>query len=429
MRQALEYRPGDPNNLALEYRIGVLLSQYWDPEHPQPRRPEEAVEAFEHIVASYRHMDYYSRHPVNGSDDLQFKIPRAAIHLASLDSRPGQARHWSHFAMARLAETFERRQADWLNQPPPPEVREDDPLGGPRERAKWESRMHAWQERKRRAREGDVFGTLEMGVVEQAFRRYRNSFGWLRPSETVVAMGQIVRDFPGTPMARLAQGRIDRARKRTSRAVAEGDSGSAALNQDPNEIHVAMEILDRPAFREAMPAGQRITLREYEGIKDKYIRNNPAWRPGFALTYRVREEDQWRGYWLALVSFESARATIAELTQFQSRGWDWIAVYHVDRCSGLDGDFAIGQILADRARVVGGVQYGMRAAEVIQRKGQHFKVHNHAESGSATLVYDDVRVGVRQWHPGTDRGRVTRVEPTTDQIKAYMKDIPYEDEK
>jgi hypothetical protein len=228
LRRALESRPEDPNNLAIEYRIAVLLSQYYDPEHPLPRRPQEAVEVYEHIVASYRHMDYYSRHPVSGSDDLQFKIPLAAIHLASLDSRPGKARHWSHFAMARMAETFERRQADWRNQPPPPEVREDDPLGGPRERAKWESRMHAWEERQRRAREGDVFSTLEMGVVEQAFRRYRNSFGWLRPSETVVAMGQIVRDFPGAPMARLAQGRIDWARRSMSRAAEESDSASAA---------------------------------------------------------------------------------------------------------------------------------------------------------------------------------------------------------
>lgn len=207
------------------------------------------------------------------------------------------------------------------------------------------------------------------------------------------------------------------------------DSAISTVNNDPDKIHVVLEILDRPAFRVAIPAEKKITLEEYRTIKDKYRSNNKRWRPGFALTYRVREDDRWRAYHLALVSFDSESAWIAELTQFKSKGWDWIAHYRLRRSSEVDKDFAIAQIIEDRSRVVAGAQYGMSVADVIQLKGKHFKIKHHAEEGSADLIYDAVKVSVRQWWPGNDGGRVVRVEPTTNQTKEYMKDIPYEDER
>ncbi|MDI9430095.1 MAG: hypothetical protein QM570_00050 [Planctomycetota bacterium] len=69
---------------------------------------------------------------------------------------------------------------------------------------------------------------------------------------------------------------------------------------DANETHVVMEILDRPAFREAMPAAQAISLEQYRGLRDRYTTGHPAWRAGSSLTYRTPEGDHWRKYWLAL---------------------------------------------------------------------------------------------------------------------------------
>jgi len=216
--------------------------------------------------------------------------------------------------------------------------------------------------------------------------------------------------------------------KKRAAGGAEAASGVAA-GVDPNETCVVMEILDRPAFQEAMPVAQAISLEQYRQIRDRYVTSNQAWRAGSAFTYRVKEQDEWRNYWLALVSFDRARATIAELTQFQSKGWDWVAAYQVDRSGEIDADFGVERIVAERARVIGGVWYGMRVNDVIGRKGRHFKIEFHAEAGSAALVYDDVRVSVRQWHAGSDAGRVVAVEPVTDEFAAEMKDVPYEDEK
>jgi hypothetical protein len=198
---------------------------------------------------------------------------------------------------------------------------------------------------------------------------------------------------------------------------------------DPNKIYDILESLDRPAFIAAMPAEKKITLDEYKKIKNKYISSNEHWRPGFAFTYRTKEGDEWRAYYMTLVSFNSKNAWIAELTQFKSKGWDWIAVYNLDRCDEVDKDFAIAKIEEGRSKVVGGVGYGMSVADVIQLKGKHFKVHQHAEEGSANLVYDDVNINVRRWSPGDNTGRVVGVEATSNQTKEYMKDIPYEDEK
>jgi len=200
-------------------------------------------------------------------------------------------------------------------------------------------------------------------------------------------------------------------------------------SNDPNKIQVVLEILDRPAFRAAMPPEKKITFEEYRKIKNNYISNNERWRSGFAFTYRTKEDDGWRGYWLALVSFDSKNAWIAELTQFHTRGWDWIALYNLDRCDEVDKDFVIARIEEERSKVVGGVQYGMSVADVIQLKGRHFKVSNHAEEGSADIVYDDIKITVRQWWAGSNTGRVVGVEATSNQTNEYMKNIPYEDEK
>lgn len=211
LRNALKHRPGHPENLAAEYRIGILLSQHYDPNNPQPPRREEAARVFDHILRTYKHMDYYRKDPTNSSSDLQFMIPKAAIHRANLTFDPNgheKIRQWLYFSMKCMAETHERRVKDWTNEPAPPEVRLDDPLGGQLERAKWKSRMHLWEQRRKRAAEGNVFSKSEMAIVEVAVRLYRSLYRRRMPGKVKELTEQIVRDFPGTPMAKVAQWHI-----------------------------------------------------------------------------------------------------------------------------------------------------------------------------------------------------------------------------
>jgi hypothetical protein len=217
LRNALKHRPGHPDNLAAEFRIAVLLSQYYSSKKPQPVRRRDSVAVYENILQTYKHMDYYSKRPVDSSSDMQFMIPQAAIHLAclyrGLDGDNSKARQWTHFAMECMQKTFEQRMQDWANEPASPEVREDDPFGGRMERAKWKSRMHMWEQRQKRAKEGDVFSPLEMGTVEAAVRQHGYTFGPIHNAgDVTLAMGTIIRDFPGTPMAKIAEGHIERAR-------------------------------------------------------------------------------------------------------------------------------------------------------------------------------------------------------------------------
>jgi len=172
-----------------------------------------------------------------------------------------------------------------------------------------------------------------------------------------------------------------------------------------------------------------MSFEEYTALKTEYARRHEHYKPGYAITYRRKEGDSWRGFRLTLESFDDDTIWIAELTQYKSKGWDWIARYRLERSSEVDKEFRIHQILDERSRVVGGVKYGMAVDDVLAKKGRHYKRNVHAEAGSEDLIYDDIKVSVRGWWPGREKGRVVRVEPTTERTKKFMKDIPYEDEK
>lgn len=131
-----------------------------------------------------------------------------------LDGNHEKAKQWTHFAMKCLAETCERRRNDWLNEPPPREL-----LGVPQGGAgpagnTLGTRMKRWSERQEKATKGDVFAELETTLAEVAVMQYALAFGKLRHSEVAIPMGQIIQDFPGTPMAKIAQSHIDRAKAR-----------------------------------------------------------------------------------------------------------------------------------------------------------------------------------------------------------------------
>jgi hypothetical protein len=197
----------------------------------------------------------------------------------------------------------------------------------------------------------------------------------------------------------------------------------------PHQHHTVLEILDRPEFRDASPAAAtEISFEKYTKLKAEYARKHGHYRPGNAVMYRRKEGDDWRGYSLTLESFDDDSVWIAELTQYKSKGWDWIARYRLERSPEVDEEFRIHQILEERSRVLGGVKYGMAVDEVLAKKGRHYKRKIHAEGGSADLIYDDIKVSVRGWR-GPGSGRVVGLEPATEQMKEFMKDIPYEDEK
>jgi len=208
LRKALSYRPNHPDNIVIEYRIGIELSQREDPKF------REALAIFENIVERYDHMDYYE---MEGPDTIyspQAMVAHAHTLAASLhrmlykDSTKAREHLWR--AMECMKQTYERRKEDWLNLPPPPRPREDSPFGGPREMSKWKYRMDFWKQRKEEAAAGNVFSRDEVLYAEAAVRQYGYSFGPHKPEMVPVDMNEIIRHFPDTPMARIAQGHIDR---------------------------------------------------------------------------------------------------------------------------------------------------------------------------------------------------------------------------
>jgi hypothetical protein len=256
LQQALTYRPGSPGNLAIEFHIVVELSQRWDPEHPQPLRREEALNVVRGIVGKYKHMDYYEPTPVDSVSSLQLMVPQVEIWGAclerALNNNVGKAREYTLLAMQCLQETYQKRVEDWRHATPPPRPSPDDrDEGGPIGLSKWESRMRLWEERQRSAREGNVFGDLEMGTVRAAVRQFGYTYGRQKPEEVAVVMNEIIRRFPGTPMARIAQEHIDRAARMVSQEMFE-DLESA---KDPFALG-PLGTGERPFSVEESPKGE-----------------------------------------------------------------------------------------------------------------------------------------------------------------------------
>lgn len=203
------------------------------------------------------------------------------------------------------------------------------------------------------------------------------------------------------------------------------DTESGEETTKVRQRHTVLE----PALRDAAPDARETSFEEYTVLKAEYARRHEHYKPGYAITYHLKEGDDWRGYWLTLESFDDDSIWIAELTQYESKVWEWIARYRLERSPEVDEEFRIHQILEERSRVLGGVKYGMAVEEVLAKKGRHYKCRGHQEAGSADLIYDDIKVSVRGWWPGSGKGRVVRVEPTAELTKESMKDVPYEDEK
>ncbi|HUT35084.1 MAG TPA: hypothetical protein VNE39_16455 [Planctomycetota bacterium] len=220
LRQALAARPNHPDNIVLEFRIGISLSQHVDPgEFRAPdflarreKRIAEALQVFEGILRKYKHMDYHERDSVillGKYYRCATLVAEAAMQAAGCSPDHEQIRKHEWTALECLNQTWERRKKDWLAAPPPPEVKEDSPFGGTLARAKWESRYRHWQQRKERAAKGDCLDPIELELAKAAIRKYAYTVEKQGQAEVMRAMARIVEAFPGTPMAELAQERAE----------------------------------------------------------------------------------------------------------------------------------------------------------------------------------------------------------------------------
>lgn len=181
------------------------------------------------------------------------------------------------------------------------------------------------------------------------------------------------------------------------------------------------------------PTAQTIDLDTYRKLKSAYLAKGGQVSPPGHVTYRTVEDDDWRSHMLCLVSFDDRWATVGELTSYKSKqhGWEWVASYRIARNPAVDEEFGIPDIVAKRSRVIGGVTYGMTVAELLARKGMHFKAASHQMPGACSFFFEDVIVTVKGWRPGTQEGSVVRVKPVTEFTQQYkwLGELPYEDER
>ena len=220
--RALSYRPEHPENIVIEYRIGVLLSQRQDPGKPMVWRREEALEYFERVMSNYKHEDYYSVEPMDTLWSPQIMVPRAAVLAGSIELRYARdtekAQDYYYQAIDALAYTYERRREDWLKGPEPPERGID---WGPREELNWRRTLEMWAERKEAAERGDIFGenSHEMAVAKASVEGYTSAYAGAHGGNWQAALEQVSLDFPDTPMARIAQAMLEATLAKHQRRV------------------------------------------------------------------------------------------------------------------------------------------------------------------------------------------------------------------
>jgi len=200
LQNALLLRPGHPENIAVEYRIAIVLAQHGDIDNRVRPQPDEAIPWFQGIIEKYNHIDYYESSASTGTWDSQFMVPRAKVQLASLYlNKPGAgplSRDLLFDAMEDIEITFNQRKEDWLAAPEPK-------LGF--------SESTGDSNRRIAASEGLVFHEVEVQVIEAAVRQYGFTYGRQQSWEVEETMLAIINRFPDTPMATIARRHIDRA--------------------------------------------------------------------------------------------------------------------------------------------------------------------------------------------------------------------------
>lgn len=213
LRKELTYRPNNPDNITIEYRLAILISQRTDPQTHQYIVTDETRQIYERIVNNYKHRDYYSKDPPNHPRSPQIIVPKCAITAGFYQKDQEKAREYYHKTMECLNQTYQRRKKDWETAPSPKKPSLNSPFGGPIEMAKWESRILMWQKRKQDAVEGKVLHKIELRLVKKTVKMYLLSYllkygdknyPSLNQDKISKAMIKITKDFPDTPIAEYA---------------------------------------------------------------------------------------------------------------------------------------------------------------------------------------------------------------------------------
>jgi hypothetical protein len=207
LKNALALRPDDPENLKIEFDLAIELGQR------DPPRQRASLEVLEHIVKRYDHQKYYTIVSEGSSESPELMVPRAAILCSSIlnvirDHK--SAREYDELAMNDLRWSFEKRKYDLLNAPKP----QPSPIPfGFGDSESLNRQIDYWQRQRTMAASGkvDLLGPYGKVLVEAAVHQYRQSFEPLGPGDLSKIMGQIIHDFPNTPLQAEAQRVIDAA--------------------------------------------------------------------------------------------------------------------------------------------------------------------------------------------------------------------------
>ena len=223
-REALAANPNHPMNIVIESRIATELAQRVDKARGEYPKSEEELNLYIEIATKYNHMDYYRPRPTEETWGAQSLVPRAALHAGAMlffeKGETEKAREYLLQAMADIEKTWRRRTQDWQDSPKPTpsaeEIGPDASLGGA---GKYKRRVAEWQRRREAAAKGDVLGEFETRIIKVAVQYCGQTYGRQRPEDVPIAMNEIIRRFPGTPIAKVAQGHIDRASKMVTQGI------------------------------------------------------------------------------------------------------------------------------------------------------------------------------------------------------------------
>jgi len=213
LRKILANETNNPDNIVNEYRLATLIRHRIDPETQKYIVTDETRQIYERIVNKYNNMDYYSTDLPNHPRSEQVIVPECAVVAGSFQKDLEEARQYYLKALECLNQTYLRRKKDWQIAPAPEKPLEDSPFGGPREMAKWESRMSMWQKKKQDAEQGDVLHEIELGIIKRAVKSYLLSYlsefsDKNYPSFNQEKVGKatmkIMKNFPDTPISDYA---------------------------------------------------------------------------------------------------------------------------------------------------------------------------------------------------------------------------------
>lgn len=263
IQKAISYRPEHPDNIKLEYKMGVIYAQRENREKGQFPKRNDALKTFVEITEKYKHLDYYSNDPMESDsiENNQMMVPRAAIHAASLtiglERDHSQARAYAEKALDCINETFQKRKADWLSAPAPQEPTEITLQIMPRLERVWKGKLNSWNERKEKALQGEVLGQFETKYAEAAVRQYGYSFGEKQNlGDVMQAMAEIMQKYPDTPMAKIANENIMRAKDHALKIS--DDVFFDDINQLSNAPEIEMEkVAWKDIFVPKKPVAQK----------------------------------------------------------------------------------------------------------------------------------------------------------------------------